>query len=196
MNREEWLTRTAEEFGWPLILGASDVAKRPDVYRVALGWPSRGRGARGSLGECWHSTMSADNAREIFISPKLAAGGEAGAVATLLHEQCHAALPDGVGHKGAFPKLVTAIGLEGKPTATVAGAALLKLIEAWIKNIGPYPHAPLTPDQKRGAVGSRLIKCECTHCGFVFRTTYKWLQATGGQIQCPDPSCSNEVKVS
>lgn len=37
---------------------------------------------------------------------------------------------------------------------------------------------------KRGKVGSRLIKCECSECGYVVRTTNKWLEESGAPL-CP-----------
>ena len=37
---------------------------------------------------------------------------------------------------------------------------------------------------KKGKVGSRLIKCECGECGYVARTTNKWLEDTGAPL-CP-----------
>ena len=88
----------------------------------------------------------------------------------------HAALPEGVGHKRPFQRLVTALGLEGKATATVAGdgwrAWALPIIEA----LGPYPHSALSPGGGKKTQTTRMLKAECP-CGYTVRLTRKWALA-------------------
>lgn len=188
MNREEWLTQYAERFLWPLLLEHGATKRK---YRVSVGFPKGSRGALTAIGQCWPEQMSSDKTFEVFVSPILSV---ADAAHVLLHELVHVSDANKNGHKGPFKALATAVGLEGKMTATVPGAALKAKLAKWIEELGEYPHAPLVP-QKRGEKGSRLLKAECEDCGFVFRTTHKWLESTGGELQCPNASCSGMVLV-
>jgi hypothetical protein len=164
----------ADTYLWPLI--EKHGGKRPDSWRVSVGFPKGSRGgAQHAIGQCFPSEMSATKTREMFISPTLKAEGPGGAVATLAHELIHAALPPTVGHKAAFKTIAVAIGLTGKMTATVGGEALVNEINVWIRKLGEYPHGVLTPAANAKKPGSRLLKLECPGCGYVLRTTAKWL---------------------
>lgn len=156
--------------------------------RVSTGWPSTKALSRKNrhIGECWDKTASSDGVFEIFISPCLDKVAEPqGVLDTLVHEVVHAAVGLECGHKGAFKKLATRVGLEGKMTSTHAGEALLAEIKAWSDKLGDYPHAKLdltkSPRKKQG---TRMIKCECGQCGFTVRTTRKWLDDVGAP-HCP-----------
>ena len=64
------------------------------------------------------------------------------------------------------------LGLEGKMTATIEGAAFKRLAEPILDAIGPYPHAELhamTNGRKKQV--ARLVKCECPECGYVARAS-------------------------
>lgn len=188
MNREAWLTKMAEQHLWPLI--EKHGGTRPASWRVSVGFPKGSRGGKQhAIGQCFPSEMSATKTREMFISPTLEAHGEGGAVATLAHELIHAALPPTVGHKAAFKQIAVAIGLEGKMTATIAGRDLVDKINGWIDALGEYPHGVLTPAAKEAKPGSRLLKLECPGCGYVLRTTAKWL-LVGVPICC----CGEEFR--
>ena len=191
MNREAWLTELGDKYLCPLIEAHGGTRRK---YRVSVGFPKGSRGGRKSIGQCWSQRSSADGTFEVFVSPVLVAED---AAETLLHELIHVSDELKSGHKGEFARLAKAVGLEGKMTATVAGPELKKKLYAWIKSIGAFPHAPLVPSEgEQERPGSRLIKCECGSCGFVFRTTHKWLQASGGYMRCPAGDCDGEVKVS
>jgi len=82
------------------------------------------------------------------------------------------------GHKGKFPRLAKAIGLEGKMTATTAGETLAARLRAMTDAIGPYPHAELTHSNAPKKQGCRLLKVVC-ECGCVVRMTRKWLDEVG-----------------
>lgn len=113
----------------------------------------------------------------------------------LLHELCHAVVnmhyPEAKWHGSQFGRLARGVGLEGKLTATVAGAELIEKLEAMLEELGQYPHAAIEP-----GVGSpkpqttRMLKVVCrdpqcktfdfeTNSGYVLRTTAKWLDAYG-----------------
>ena len=162
-------------------------AKLPKV-RVSTGWPSTKALSQKNrrIGECWDKTASADGVFEIFISPCLDKVAEPGSVLdTLVHEGVHAAVGLECGHKGAFKKLATRLGLEGKMTATSAGEALLAECKAWAAQLGDYPHAKLDLNKSpRKKQSTRMIKCECGQCGYTVRTSKKWLDDVGAP-HCP-----------
>lgn len=184
MNREEWLTRMADKYVWPLI--ERHGGKRPEKVRLSVGFP---KGSRSAIGQHWDPGLSADGTHEVFISPRLNAESDTGAVATLVHELVHAALPPNTGHKGPFKRLATAVGLEGKMTATNAGKELMASIKKWIEELGAYPHAVLTPANAEAKPGSRLLKLECPGCGYILRTTAKWML-----VGLPTCCCGEEFR--
>jgi len=88
-----------------------------------------------------------------------------------------------------------ALGLIGKPTATIAGDGWHKWADPIIESLGPLPHAPLealSSDKKKQT--TRMIKCECSDCGFTFRTASKWLEG-GSDLRCPDNDCRGLLNV-
>ena len=95
----------------------------PEVY-VSVGFPSKRATSANNrcIGQCWHGEQQKNGKAHIFISPTL---DGAAALEVLVHEHIHAFLPAGVGHKAPFKKAMDALGLEGKPTATHAGDALI-----------------------------------------------------------------------
>lgn len=178
-TREQWLEAAVEvvrpwfeEVGAPL----------PERVRVSCGWPSKGARSR-AIGECWSPECSAAGVHEIFVSPKLDDLCEV--LAVLVHECVHAAVGLECGHKGAFKRTATALGLEGKMTATTAGPVLLERMQAVIAKCGDYPHLKLEPGETSGPKkqGTRLLKVECDSCGYTVRTTAKWLDV--GVPVCP-----------
>jgi hypothetical protein len=106
--------------------------------------------------------------------------------AILAHELVHAAVGLECGHKGAFRKVATRIGLEGKMTATWPGAAFKSNVAPILAAVGPLPHAALgfgassaPPKQK-----TRLLKAERGDCGYTVRVTRKWVDDAGAP-HCP-----------
>jgi hypothetical protein len=183
-TREEWLQKA--------ICHMEPVFQRHGyavpAVRVACGWPSsRALSAnKRTLGECWSKTASSDKVAQIFISPYLIKPAEPqGVLATLLHEVVHAVVGQEEKHNKVFGKCAHAVGLEGKLTATFAGPALIAQCEGWVKLLGEYPHAQLDsakrPVKKQT---TRLVKCECGKCGYVARTTRKWIDECG-PVVCP-----------
>ena len=159
--------------------------------RISVGFPL---GSRTAIGQCFHPNYSQDKSYELFISPVLDVDD---VVHVLVHELAHT-VTFGDGHKGAFTKLIRALGLDGKPTMTVAGKDT-----AWAYRLADtikatYPHAPMgakggtvkitggrvpdgaTPTPK---AKTRLIRVECPCCGYLIRTTEKWIET--GLPSCP-----------
>jgi len=181
LNREaylnvaaSWLSSHFSAAGFPL----------PEKIRMTCGFP-KGRGK--AIGQCWSDANSADGNFELFVSPVIAETVEA--LAILTHELAHAAVGVAAGHKGPFVKCARAMLLEGKPTATVAGAAFKQLVAPFVREFGDYPHAVLSANVNAKKQTTRLQKCECTDCGYTVRVTAKWLDEAGAPL-CP---CNQEA---
>jgi len=180
MTREDWLLELTrklrsyfENAGHPL----------PEKIRASCGFPSKGALATKvkRIGECWSCESSGDKHFETFISPLLDDAKEV--AATQVHELCHAAVGTDCGHKKPFRRVMKAVGLEGKPTQTVAGPELMIHLQKLIDEIGPYPHAKLTKIGGPKKQTTRMLKIECPKCGYTCRTTKKWLEV--GVPTCP-----------
>lgn len=186
-TREQWLVDVAAQLRTLFTNRGYTV---PERVRVTCGWPHIGgtRSKKKRIGEAWSSVCSADATFEIFISPALSDVIEVSA--TLVHELVHCVVVGlECGHKGAFVKCAKAMGLEGKMTATVAGERLRDILAGMCAAAGPYPHAVLgglsSGEKKQG---TRMLKVKCPGCGYVVRTTAKWLEQG-----CPTCVCGEEM---
>jgi hypothetical protein len=191
-TREQWLDACAvqihSKFGdiFDQHFG-SDGKAHLENLKVSTGFPSRG-GLSKVIGECWTSKAAEDEVtHHIFISPRLTDIVEV--VATLAHEMVHAADDGENKHKGPFAKAVRDMGLEGKATATVAGAAFAEWARGLDATLGAYPHTGLVPLMEVKKQTTRMLKLEAECCGYVVRTTKKWLEV--GHPSCP---CGNEMQ--
>lgn len=174
MTREEWLTLATDKMRAELF--AVNGYSVPAV-RVSVGFPSHG--ARGKvIGQCHYA--SADSVPQIFIHPTLEEGTRA--LDVLAHELVHATLGAEAGHKGEFKRCAESIGLTGKMTATTAGEVLKEWLTDLVSELGEYPHAKLSLSGKKQS--TRMIKCECENCGYICRTSAKWIDEQGSPI-CP-----------
>jgi len=185
-TREEWLNAAAQAIR-PLFdeIGAADYPK----FRVSCGFP---KGGRKAIGQAWSAKASGDATAEVFISPKLerlAEAGQAGVLDVLLHELIHVIDRNENGHKGPFRKMAKALGLEGKMTATVASDALATRLLHLTAELGPYPHAQLS-QLTIAKQSTRMLKVQCPGCGFICRTTQKWLDEVG----TPTCACGIEME--
>ena len=182
-TREQWLIAAARRFeqffidqGYPL-----------PTLRVTCGFPSTratGNGKR-AIGQCWNPKASADKTTEVMVSPVLGADDPMSVIGTLFHELIHAAVGTECGHKGAFRKVAVAGGLEGKMTSTKEGDVFKARAQPILDDLGPFPHAKLDPSLSgKKKQSTRLIKCECSQCGYTVRVTAKWI-AMGTPI-CPN----------
>jgi hypothetical protein len=185
-NRETWLTAANVLIDEAIFKPAG--AKLPKKLRVTCGWPSvRSMSAKNQrIGECWSSSASKDGSVEIIIGMGL--DDPVRVLDVLVHEDVHGIVGNECGHKGPFATLARKVGLQGKLTATVASPELEKQLKAISAKLGPYPHARL---EGRGPVKkqtTRMVKCECSECGYVARTTRTWLVELGAPL-CP---CNGE----
>jgi hypothetical protein len=190
-TREAWLNKFKdaarpcfEDAGFPL----------PENVRVSIGFPSGGTRGR-AIGECWSAVASKDGHFEIFLRPSIETDARIADVLT--HELVHAAVGLEAKHGKPFKRCATALGLEGKMTATVAGDGWRKWALPILEELGPMPGAPLTEMKKLGKKQTtRMLKCECSDCGFVFRTTRSHIGSHPEGLRCPAPECGGEVVVA
>jgi hypothetical protein len=221
-NREKWLSEAVGIYrGWferveksikeqMLAEGtpeAREAAKKfrcklPKDVRVTCGWPSqRGTAKQGKvIGECWSPKVSGKGYTEIMITPWLDGEDAVRVLDVLLHECIHAGVGNEAGHGPLFVVVAKELGLEGKPTATIAGEELAKRIQKMIETrLGGYPHSKLNyeeylrPVDKPKKRKTYFIKCECPECGYIVRTTQKWLDTAGAPV-CPTCEIPFEVK--
>ncbi len=175
MTREQWLLHyvdalraTFAEAQFPL----------PEKVRVSMGFPCKQAiGPKRRIGECHHAGMK-DSIQQVFISPSLGDIVDIGA--TLVHELCHVVTP-GAQHKGKFISVIRAVGLSGKPTATIAGVSLkpklVKISEELTKDYGVFPHSILEPAYAKKQ-GTRQLKLMCG-CARIIRATRKTIEQAG-----------------
>jgi len=178
-TREQWLRNVARAMEPKFAALDAPLPK----YRVSCSFPSTGGLARNrrTIGQCWSPAASADGTTEIFVSPTQ--DDPVNVAAVLAHEMVHAAAGTDAGHGPAFRRVAVALGLEGPMTATVAGEAFKQMIGPILARAGNYPHARLDASQRKKQT-TRLVKCQCSTCGYTVRTTAKWLDAMGAPL-CP-----------
>jgi hypothetical protein len=192
-TREAWLVAAIEKLR-PIIDSAIELShQHEDAHlgsvRVSVGFATKS--ARVALGCCFGSDVSEDGDRQIYISPVIGPGDVAtrcGVLPTLLHELCHAALPEKCKHGPWFKRLMVAVGLAGKATTTHASDEIMPKLTEIAEALGDFPHAKLTPFKDKQPQKTRMIKCECASCGYVARTTQKWIDKPGAPF-CP---CTGE----
>lgn len=174
-NREAWLSALAAKLSDHFTLSGFPL---PEQISYAVGFPSKGGRSktRRKIGECWDARCAAGTTH-VLISPVIKTAEEA--AATLVHELIHAAIGPARGHDKLFKNAMKAIGLEGRPTATVAGPELQQRLADILATLGPYPHQPLEfqdPDRKQSEKG-RMLKAYCpAHPDFPIRASKKVLE--------------------
>lgn len=175
-NREEWLRDLVD------VLRDRYQGELPEALHLSVGFTSKGMRSK-RVGECWHASASADNVPQIFIHPAIGDGVEVAAI--VVHELVHACRPDAK-HGIEFKRMAQGLGLVGKMTATVPSDELRADLARVVEQIGPYPHASLTGGLSSNGPkqGTRMLKLECAECGYIVRTTAKWLEV--GLPLCPD----------
>lgn len=184
-TREQWLQAASEVLAHDRFAPFYEVP----AVRVSTGWPSgtKRNGTGKTIGQCWYGHAAADGVAQLFISPLLK--DDVDVAATLAHELVHATVGPDAKHGKVFKKCALAIGLEGKMTATYAGPEFTEWVRArLVKAIGPYPHAQLNPALGPKKQTTRMLKCQCKDCGYVARTTAKWIADVGAPL-C---ACNNE----
>lgn len=205
-TREQWLNELTSALR-PAFKQAG--APIPLKVRMSCSLTSHAR----AIGQCWNTSVSADQTFEIMVSPildEIVADGEQGVAMVLAHELVHASVGLQCGHTGEFKRVSEVLGMTGKVTEQVAGPEFVKLVKPFLKKLGKYPHAKLdvggirelppimvpNPKDPDGAKipmprtsgpkkqGTRLLKASCDTCGYTVRVTRTWLVKAGAPI-CP-----------
>lgn len=185
-TREEWL-ETATELMREWFSEERINKPLPEKVRVSTGYGKRA--SKNAIGVCYTAEAAEDAIHQIFISPEIT--DPVKVLSTLLHELVHAADNGVSGHTGEFKRVAKALGLTGKMTATVPGDELSAALTNIVDKLGEYGHAKLNPMSKVGKQSTRMIKVEALCCGYIVRTTRKWLEI--GIPACP---CGNEMEVA
>lgn len=188
-NREAWLTNLAKAMRPHF---AAIGCELPAAVRISFGWTAR---ARIALGECWQSKATADEHFEIFISPLHGNMGPRTLAATLVHELIHTRHR---GHGKGFQADMAALGLEGPPTATTGGPGLWAWLDPLLDEAGPFPGSSINLADRAKKQTTRMLKCECTACGLIFRASRTTLQdaALDGLLNCPSPRCGHSIEIN
>lgn len=199
-TREAWLVAATEKLRSGLF--AEQGAVVPPV-RLSVGFP--GGGSTTAIGQIWLSRACADAIPQVFISPVIAEATRA--LDILVHELVHAVHPT-AGHGPVFKRLAVAVGLTGRMTATVASEPLKVRLNALADELGPYPHSEIMVGMRRapkgpgepgegepeGPIGgpkkqgTRMLKVQCSRCGYTARVAGRWIREYGAPI-CP---CNQE----
>ncbi len=132
----------------------------------AYSFPSRAARQRaGRVGECHYARLAGSEAGERFfllVHPSEWTD-DLRVLAVLAHEMAHAALGRQTGHGPRFAALVRRIGLAGRPTATSAGPAFTRWVEANRFHLPPFPAGALHLIGRRvQGTRLRLYECRCT----------------------------------
>jgi predicted SprT family Zn-dependent metalloprotease len=185
-TREQWLNAFTDK-ARPIF--AKRGFELPIKIRVSVGFMFRSPKA---IGQCWAESASADGHREVFINPTQADSARVADILT--HELCHTLFGPDEKHGKEFKRAAFGMGLEGKATATVAGDNWREWAFPIIAKLGPIPHGAIDPSASGvKKQTTRLLKCECDTCGFIFRATAK--HVNGKALRCPDLDCIGDVHV-
>ena len=185
MTREQWLAKLTTQLQ-PLFERAGYTI--PPNVRSSCSFPSKSATSRKNrrIGECWTDSASDDGTFEVFVSPTIADPMRVAGI--LAHELVHAAVGLACGHKGEFRRCAVGIGLTGPMTATSEGEVFTAFVAPLLAKLGAYPHAVLHASNSAKKQSTRLVKVECSGCGYTARTTRKWLDDAGSPL-CP---CNGE----
>ena len=173
-TREQWLVNAAE-------LMAASLFTEEDMpdFRVSCSFPD---GSKNKiLGQCFDPSASADKTVEIIVT--IMRDSRVEVLATLAHELIHAALGTKEGHGKNFRRVALRIGLTGKMTATVAGEDFKKWVWKNRHAMGLYPHKRIIGGALKKQT-TRMVKAECPECGYITRTSRKWINDIGAP-HCP-----------
>lgn len=162
----------------------------PAKIRFAMAFPSTGR--KGNrVGECWHSSTTADGAFEIIIRGDKHDPVEV--LGILYHELTHAVLPPDAGHGELFRAAARKLRLEGPMRHAMPNEWLREKLAGVAERLGPLPHAELFI--ARGATGlvaadrpkpqkNRYLKAHCEAEGCPY-----WVRLVAACIAIGPPSC-------
>jgi hypothetical protein len=195
------------------------VYSMPDTVHISVGFGYGAKRENGIiLGQTWIRERSEDKINHMFISPEIKHASTV--LGVMIHEMLHVLFDGEHGHDRVFAAFGEALGLEGKPTEMLPGAAFeMELMLMAEDTLGAYPHsaldvartAAIVPAGDRetvptgaggwGYVGpapqrARQIKAWCPGgelggCGYTMRVARSWIVVA--RPVCPNPGCSRHL---
>jgi hypothetical protein len=135
-----------------------------------------------ALGQAFDPSISADGTFEVFINPILDRPMDV--LAVLAHELAHVWAGIQCGHRGEFARVARGIDLVGALTSTTAGAWLSAELADIAQILGAYPHAKIDPNSRKKQ-GTRLLKLQCSDCGWTARVSALQANRLHGLSACP-----------
>ena len=186
-EREPWLAAAAVALQHQVFprAGIEPAQWEQRRYRVACGFPIGYRGSRSgkvTLGQAFDPSISADGTFEVFINPIL--DRPLDVLAVLAHELAHVWSGIQCGHRGEFARVARGIDLVGPLTSTAAGAWLSNELGDIAQILGAYPHAKIDPNSRKKQ-GTRLLKLQCSDCGWTARVSALQANRLHGLSACP-----------
>ena len=144
MNRETYLNNFIDTFALNLFEKKGyDLKSIRDNIKVSNSLTGR----KTWIGVHYSPSVSEGGYNEIFISPMIFESKQV--LGTLIHELVHAMVGNENGHNHVFKRCATAVGLEGKMTATTESEWLKRELEKWIAENGDYPHKKMNLEGKK-----------------------------------------------
>ena len=192
---DEWLTEATDRVLRAEIYRRAYITVPP--VRVSVGFGTRGL-ANGTLAQTLPRAMSLDGVNEIYIRPTLHDPTEVLTVLTgeLIRAAFDGKAPNGKRVEAALANMGIAMQRISNAVRLYATTQLEADLRALAESLGDYPRAnglDITA-ATRVKQTTRMIRCECTGCGFLFRTAQSWVDKVGG-LTCPDANCGHAVKV-
>lgn len=185
-TREDWLQAATVYLTKFFAKRAVDI---PQNVRLSCGFPHGSRGNGSIKAQTWPASASKDKTIEVFISPAI--DDPSTVMDYLLPELVHAAIGPEHKHNDDYKKACERLGLTGTAREPVLndGTALHAETMRVIEKCGIYPHAKIDWNTRKRQ-STRLIKASCPECGYITRTTRKWIEKA--QPICP--SCTTTRK--
>ena len=196
-ERESWLAAAAVMLQHEVFpaAGIDPVQWEQRRYRVACGFPIGYRGSRSGkviMGQAFDPSISGDGTFEVFINPVIDNPVEV--INVLAHELGHVRAGIQCGHRGEFARIARAIGLVGPMTATTPSNALRVQFAAIADQLGTYPHAKIDPNSRKKQ-GTRLLKLQCSDCGWTARVSGLQARRLHDASACPVCASINSLNV-
>jgi hypothetical protein len=145
-----------------------------------------------ALGQAFDPSISADGTFEVFINPILDRPMDV--LAVLAHELAHVWAGIQCGHRGEFARVARGIDLVGALTSTTAGAWLSAELADIAQILGAYPHAKIDPNSRKKQ-GTRLLKLQCSGCGWTARVSALQANRLHSASACPVCSSIDTLKL-
>lgn len=174
MTREKWLEKAIQKLR--PIFKKKCKQSIPRNVKVTVSFPLRSSPTK-TMGQCIHRDLSEGKLWEILISPIESEGHEV--IATLAHELIHVCLKNEGGHGSAFQAIGRQLGFGAPWKNTPSNVKLMEAFKRMAKSIGRYPHKKISPTGGVRKQGTRMIKMECSDCGFICRAAYSSIIASG-----------------